>query len=486
MERLTFNVGRSGQRTLVVAGQDGRGRTLRRAAVAGAKKTVSAVKTAKERYDAAYLWMIAFTALLFLRPQDQIPGLALLHMSELTAIAGLAAMASRRLARGQTVAKINAEVIAIVALGGVILATLPFSIWPGGTFEVFSDIYVKIILIFALMVTTLTTPKRIQQMTWVMLLATGYVAFRAVLDGIRGVNMVEGDRVRGALGGMFENPNDLALNLVTFLAPTLFIVLQERRPGRRLVASCIALLMFGGIVATKSRSGFLGLIAVGLVVGYYLARQRPAAVLAMFVSGLLLLPAAPTSFWNRMDSILNAREDKTGSRAARIRLFEQGVQVFLENPITGIGAGQFKNYDGQGVMIERWRETHNVWLEVAAELGIAGFALFAFLVFRAFSASIAVNRALRPARRRRRPPPPLELTDEERTILSTNAKGMLAAIAGWTVCAFFASVAFNWTFYYVLALAVAGREVVTSRRSRVAQEAPAPAPAAAGLVRAHA
>src|SRR5690349_3439550 len=213
-----------------------------------------------------------------------------------------------------------------------------------------------------------------------MIVASGYVAFRAVIDAIRGVNLVEGDRVRGALGGMFENPNDLALNLVTFLAPTLFIVLQERRPGRRLAAAAIALLMLGGIVATKSRSGFLGLVAVGLVVGYYMARQRPAAVGAMFVSAVLLLPAAPASFWNRMDSIMDPREDPTGSRAARIRLLEQGVQVFIDNPITGIGAGQFKNYDGPGVMVERWRVTHNVWLQVAAELGIVGLALFMFLV----------------------------------------------------------------------------------------------------------
>src|SRR5262249_57388662 len=102
------------------------------------------------------------------------------------------------------------------------------------------DIYVKIILIFALMITTLTSPRRLQQMTWVMIVASGYVAFRAVFDYVRGANLVEGDRVRGALGGMFENPNDLALNLVTFLAPTLFIVLPHRRPMRRLAAPGLA------------------------------------------------------------------------------------------------------------------------------------------------------------------------------------------------------------------------------------------------------
>ena len=55
------------------------------------------------------------------------------------------------------------------------------------------------------------------------------------------------------------------------------------------------------------------------------------------------------------------------------------------------------------------------------------------------------------------------MTDDERRILEMNAKSMLAGLVGWTICAFFASVAFNWTFYYVLALAVAGREIIASR-----------------------
>src|SRR5262249_45601436 len=149
--------------TLVVAGRGSRLPFINKPAVDRAAKAVATqarrtMASARERYDAAYLWMIVFTALLFFRPQDQIPGLALLHLSEVTAIAGLAAMASRRLASGQTIVKITPELVGIVLLGAVILATLPFSIWPGGTLDVFSDVYVKIILIFALMITTLSSP----------------------------------------------------------------------------------------------------------------------------------------------------------------------------------------------------------------------------------------------------------------------------------------------------------------------------------------
>jgi O-antigen ligase len=497
MERLTFNT-RTMRRdgSLVLAGQPAGSRVPAPAAFA---RVAAHGHTARERYDWDYLWMLAFTALLFFRPQDQIPGLESLHLAELTAIAGLAAMAVRRTGAGLTITKVNPEVIAVLALGAVIVLTMPFSIWPSGSLKVFSDIFVKIILIFALMMSTLASPKRVRQMTWIMIAASGYIAGRAVFDYARGVNLVEGDRVRGALGGIFRNPNDLALNLVTFLAPTLFFVIQERRASRRLLAGGFAVLMLGAIVCTKSRSGFLGLLAMGAVVLYYTVRVKPGVIVGVVLGSLLALPLMPQSFWDRMDSITNAQEDKTGSREARLNLMTQALEVFAQNPITGVGAGQFQNYQETGVTVEKWRVTHNVWLQVATELGIFGVAVFAFMVIRAYGSCFAALRALKqPAKRRRAPhwaqrataaraaPPPAASTlgDEGRRILETNAKGMLAALVGWTVCSFFASVAFNWTFYYVFALAVAGREIAVAHRA-----APAEVPevaAAPRLVRAHA
>ena len=319
----------------------------------------------------------------------------------------------------------------------------------------------------------------------------GYIALRGVIDYGRGVNLIEGDRLRGAVGGMFENPNDLALNLVTFLAPTLFIIIEERRASRRLAACVIAALMLMAIVFTKSRSGFLGLVAMGAVVAYYTIRVKPGVLAAAFLAGVLALPAMPTSFWNRMDSILNGEEDQTGSREARIRLFNQGVQVFSDNPITGIGLGQFKNYIEPGVTQEKWRVTHNVWLQVASELGVFGLAIFAFLVYRAYSGSLTALRLMRRPRKKRgdtnvrdrvnparagpAQPVDIPMTDEERHILDINARSMIAAMVGWTVCSFFASVAFGWTFYYVLALAVAGREVLVSRRANATEPSEQPA-----------
>ena len=282
---------------------------------------------------------------------------------------------------------------------------------------------------------------------------------------------------------MFDNPNDLALNLVTFLGPTLLFIALDRRVRRRLLASACALVMMAAIVCTKSRSGFLGLIAMGAVVLYYCARLKPAVVFAVIVAGLLAVPAMPQSFWDRMGSITDAETDPTGSREARLRLLSQGVEVFTENPLTGIGAGQFKNYNEPGVTIERWRVTHDVWLQVAAELGIGGLIAFGFLVVSGYRSCFATMRWIGGAKGRRRAPP-TTLGKDDRQIISLNAKGMLAALVGWTVCSLFAAVAFNWTFYFVLALAVCGREIAHQRRA-AAEPAPQHAPSRL-FVRVHA
>jgi hypothetical protein len=77
------------------------------------------------RPDFAYRGAWLFTALLFLRPQDTFPVLDPLHLSEVTAIADLLAMAVGRLAAGQPIVKVTPE-IAGARLAVVMLATHRF------------------------------------------------------------------------------------------------------------------------------------------------------------------------------------------------------------------------------------------------------------------------------------------------------------------------------------------------------------------------
>lgn len=424
--------------------------------------------------DWGYLGLLAFTGVLMLRPQDHVRAIAVLHLAQLSAFIGLGAMFAGRLKRHLTLIPLTPETVGLMCFGFVMLATIPFSIWPGGALSEFVESYLKVVMVFILMVNTLTTPRRLEQITWLILVCCGYIALRAVFDYARGVNLVENGRVAGAVSGIFGNPNDLALNMVTFLPAAMMVMLSGRYSAvRRLSAAGIAVLMVATVVFTKSRAGVLGtgaMLAALLFVG---RKVRPAFTLASLVALLLATPFLPASFWHRMATIGNEEVDKaefTGSAEARRLLLQEGLKAFVDHPLTGVGIGQFKNYNPPDRK-EKWRETHNSLLQVAADVGIFGLAAFGFLVFSAAAASYRARQLLAP-RRRRGAADPLRrtMTDDDRESLYAYATALTAGLAGWFVCALFASVAYSWTFYYLLALLVATRDLVRTRLAMAATE----------------
>ena len=455
-ERLAFNFGRG-----TVPGQ----RLIDAALAAEAKPTFATSAFAEPR-DWGYVGLLSFTAVLLLRPQDQIPGLGSVHFAEICAILGILPMLLHRFARRLPVFRVTAETMGLLAFGAIILATAPFSIWPGGALEVFSD-YMKIVIVFVLMMNTLTTPKRLEQLTWLILVCCGYIAARAVFDYARSVHLVEDGRVAGAVGGIFGNPNDLALNMVTFMPAALMVALTPRHSAiRRLAAAGIAMLMLATIVFTKSRSGIVGLGAM-LIAMIFLGRRIRHGFAAMALGAVLVAtPFLPASFWDRMATIVDEQQDKarfTGSREARRVLLEQGIDTFLEFPMTGVGAGQFKNYNPPERK-ERWHETHNALIQVAAETGLFGVVAFVFLIIRGATAAATTRRLLAKPRKRGVPDPlRLVLRDSDRRSLYAYTAAMTAGLVGWFACSLFASVAFSWTFYYLLALIVAARELARTR-----------------------
>jgi O-antigen ligase len=401
----------------------------------------------------------------FFRPQDQIGFLANSHLSQIAALIGLAALAGRNLSRGRPLVRITPELIGVMLLGLVIVITIPLSFWPGGAFDTFRNIYVPVLLAFLLMVNTMTSPRRVERIVWVIVVAFGYMSARTCFNYMRGINVYEG-RVAGPVGGFFSNPNDLALNLACFLPLALMYV---KRPGpvlKRLFYAGISALMLLAIVFTKSRGGTIGTLAMLLTFLLVARVLTPAKLIAGVLAGMMLLPAMPDSFWTRMESITDAKKDDTGSREERRILLKQGWTVFLENPLTGVGAGQFRNYWHPGLP-KKWHEVHNVWLQLGAEIGIFGVLVLAYLVLRAFTAAFWIRRRLAPRRRWRGQgkgdPSEDGLTPEERFFLQTHADAMLAAMVGWFVCALFASVALNWTIYYLLGLCVTARDVIRMR-----------------------
>ena len=226
-----------------------------------------------------------------------------------------------------------------------------------------------------------------------------------------------------------------------------------------------------------------------LVLAANIVKRKPGLVFAAALVGMLALPLLPSSYLQRIASITDKNLDQTGSREARSILLRESYDAFLAHPLTGVGAGQFKNYNPEG-REEAWRESHNVVLQVAAELGVPGLAVFFYLVIRAFLAPLQARRLLRaaaPGRRPSRSAAPVEpVAEVEYEMLSLYTAVATAALAGWFFCALFASVAYHWTFYYLLALAVAPRDYLLARAAAARSERRAVAARSVTAVGAHA
>jgi O-antigen ligase len=371
------------------------------------------------------------------------------------------------------------EIIGVGLISFVMLATVPFSVWPGGALQTFTDVYFKVVLVFILMVNSVRNVKTLRWLTWLIVCAMGYLALRGVLDFASGTNLQKGERLHGSISGLMGNPNDLATNMVTFLPLAVMIAVARGRTVPRLVAGIIAPLMIATILFTKSRAGLLGLAAVLVVLIIEARKIRPGIGVAALVATLAATPFMPSWFWVRLGSIVNPTQDESGSRQARKDLMWEGWQTFVEHPITGVGAGQFKNYNPPD-RLEPWRETHNVLLQVAAELGVFGLLAFLFLLWLAISDLMSTRRMFNVTVRARPPtgdpaivPVTHAFRPEERDWMRMHSVALSASLVGWVVCAQFASVGYYWTFYYLFALIVAGREL-TSDRIAAAHEATAP------------
>jgi O-antigen ligase len=417
---------------------------------------------AKQR-NWGYSGLLAFTAVLLLRPQDHLPALEPLHLAEVFAIVGIGPMILHRLSHPLPGFRINVETVALFVLSGIMLATAPFSIWPGGAVSEVVNSHLKIVVVFVLMMNVLNTTERLERLMWLIVVCTGIIAGLSVFNYSLGYNLVEGGRLAGPVGGIFGNPNDLAMNMTAFLPAAIVIALSGRQSaGRRLVAAATAALMLATIVLTRSRGGALGVVAALVAIAIMGRSMRRGVGTITIIAVLVATPFVPDAFWARMVSIVDEESDKqfTGSREARRTVMQEGVEAFLEHPLTGVGAGQFKNYNPPDRKV-RWSETHNVLIQVASETGLFGLLAFSFLILAAAAAAVTTQRRVRLALRRGAGRN--EGRDDDARALGEHMLGMSAGLIGWFVCAMFLSVAYNWTFYYLLALIVAARELARDR-----------------------
>ncbi|MDT8910147.1 O-antigen ligase family protein [Amycolatopsis sp. PS_44_ISF1] len=196
--------------------------------------------------------------------------------------------------------------------------------------------------------------------------------------------------------GPQADPNDLAYFLVAAVPP-LFVSHRDAR-WRFLVITTAGTVLVGGALATFSRGGALGLAAA---LAWLLARRvlpwrvlvAAAASVAVLGLGALLLTGP---------QLARAVQEKTfiaGTNVDTRELrWQAAARMVAAHPVLGVGPGSFRtHYAAESHNAEIDEQTpvaHNMYLEVAAELGLPGFALFAGVIgVAALTSERTVRRA---------------------------------------------------------------------------------------------
>ena len=259
------------------------------------------------------------------------------------------------------------------------------------------------------------------------------------------------------LGGPIGEKNRYAQVLLLAVPIAAMLARTERSRELRLAAFGCSVLALGGVVLTFSRGAALAIVAL-VVLGLMLRLLRPRQLLLPVLLAFVVLVALPQYRERLMTvSALSSATDATvnegeGDGSIRSRVTENlaAVLVFADHPVIGVGPDLFPTYYGDyaqrvGIRIKNAeREAHNLYLDIAAELGAAG--LFAFL-----GMNIVVLRELLLVRRR-----------SAHSELGDLASGLFLSVSAYLVTGIFLH--FSFVRYFWLILGVAGAVGVLARR----------------------
>lgn len=392
-------------------------------------------------HSVTYIGLYLFSILVLFRPYEIVPGLGFLAFTAFYfAMATLLIYAPSQLAIEGNLTIFSTEVKALFAMVVLALITIPIARNPGLAWESFNEPFIKTVVIFIVLINVVRTRKRLMAMMWLSFGIGVYLSVRALQLYQEGTFSVESYRVSVIeTEGMFGNPNEMALHFVMMAPITLALALASKSKLMRVVYFATTVLFVAANTVTYSRGGFLGLLATAIVLAWKLGRKyRLNVTIATLLGGGLLLIAAPGNYGLRMLSIFIPGLDPVGSSDARREMLERSLIVTARNP-WGIGIGNFP------VVGIHEHQSHNAFTQVSSELGLLGLAAYLVFMISPFKKLRAIERKCFDA-------------DDHNWFYYVSI-GLQASIVGYWVSSFFASVAYNWFIYYLIAYAVAFRRI---------------------------
>jgi O-antigen ligase len=285
--------------------------------------------------------------------------------------------------------------------------SVPFSLWRGGSQEVFQG-WATFSFVAFLAVAGLVN--NYQQ--WFKLfktLAYALLAFTIIAN-------VFGTAETGRLfleQGKFGNPNEMAQALLLGLPLWgAMMIMSKSLPGKVFAAGVMVLILMTTF-RTGSRGAMIGFVAMLLLV---FLRAPIMGKMQLILAAVLFICAVATTMPGRLiaryrttvneedagDGEMDAAmaSSAASSTQSRKQLLKHSLIFTIQHPLFGVGPGMFVVADDSyvktlGARKGNWLGTHNSYTQVSSELGIPALLFFVTAVGMALAGSYRVYRRTR-------------------------------------------------------------------------------------------
>jgi putative inorganic carbon (hco3(-)) transporter len=407
-----------------------------------------------------FLLCLLFIVFSFFRIHEAFPVLYPLHIPQLLALGALSVLgilfALRRLELAWSrELKLFAIFFALITVG-VVTATgrdIAMAYW--------IDTYVKIAIMVFAIATLARSPRDFSMGSHAFVLAGMLVGSVALYNSVNAIGLVEGTRVTISrdMGSVLGDPNDLSLVLLFPLSFAAALVLTPRMAVMsRLFGIMGTGVIIPAIIATQSRGGLLGIVAV---FGTFAARRirSKALLITIGACGLVVLFVF-AGIGGRASGGAAESGAIDESSMGRLEAWKAAFRMAVAHPLTGVG---LNNYVANFYFYSDWWEgfakaVHSTWFSVLSEGGFIAFGIFIMLVVRIFIISAQASTQSAPAVRGADYSPAVHAA----------AQAVLAGMSGFVISGTFLTQGFTWPVYILLALGVAVSRAVNGAASRPA------------------
>lgn len=188
--------------------------------------------------------------------------------------------------------------------------------------------------------------------------------------------------IKGRVVSTFANPNVLGEFLILVIPITVALAITAGSTKERFSLSCAAAFDMFCLVLTWSRGAWLGFLLSAVLFLLLISRH-------FFTAGILLLPPATLALTIKNSSVLHRLTSiftlSDTSSEYRIGIWRGTFRMLSDVFPYGIGIGEeafasvYPIYALHG--IETAPHSHNLYLQIATELGISGIAVFLLMLF---------------------------------------------------------------------------------------------------------